>query len=155
MDSIFASWFCANWRFFLGGGGDFWRTPPQDDLKKLNNKKIPEWNFSRRGAKAQRLLIHLLCAFAPLREAFSYHLEGDAEQNFRTQSHRGWGIGWRVRQAGGNRRHLHYSTNSTFAERFSTIKKPIKLPSAFATMGAPCHTSRSPSKPRNCQFSSI
>ena len=29
------------------------------------------WNFSRRGAKAQRLLIHWLCAFAPLREAFS------------------------------------------------------------------------------------
>ena len=35
-----------------------------------NNKKIAVWKFSRRGAKAQRLLIHWLCALAPLREAF-------------------------------------------------------------------------------------
>ena len=39
-------------------------------LKKLNNKQIAVWNFSRRGTKAQKLLIHWLCAFAPLREAF-------------------------------------------------------------------------------------
>ena len=39
-------------------------------LKTLNNKKIAARNFSRKGAKAQRLLIHWLCAFAPLREFF-------------------------------------------------------------------------------------
>ena len=62
---------CLIWGTLIFTNRDTSRwTPLQGNLKTFNNKKIAAWNFSRKGAKAQRLLIHWLCAFAPLREAF-------------------------------------------------------------------------------------